>query len=123
MSRRQDGSATLWALLVVLLTWSVAAVCAVETVAVQVRHRAAAAADAAALAAAGVGGLDRPGACAAAERAAERLGARVLDCRLTGPYATVAVRLAPPTLLSWAGAVSARARAGPADPAFPRDIA
>jgi secretion/DNA translocation related TadE-like protein len=115
VSRREDGSVTVWALMVVLLTWSAAAVCAIEAVAVRVRHHAAAAADAASLAAAAAGGLDSPTACAAAGQTAKRLGAHVVGCRLDGPYATVVVRLAPPALLGWSGPVTARARAGPAD--------
>ena len=115
MSRREDGSATVWALIVVLLTWSAAAVCSIEAAAVQVRHRAAASADAASLAAAAAGGLDGPRACTAAGHAAQQLGAHLVGCRLDGPYATVVVRLAPPVLLRWAGGVTARARAGPAD--------
>ena len=115
MTRSDDGSATLWALITVLVIWAAAAVGAVEVAAVQVRHRAAATADAAALAAAGEGGLDPGRACAAARRAAGRVGGIVTRCRVTGPYATVSVRLTPPSVLAWAGAVTVAARAGPAD--------
>jgi secretion/DNA translocation related TadE-like protein len=115
VSRADDGAATVWALIVVLLVWAMAAVCAVETAAVQARHRSAAAADAAALAAASPGGLDGPTGCAAARRAAARLGAEVTDCALSGPFATVTVRLPSPPPIRWAGPVTARARAGPAD--------
>jgi secretion/DNA translocation related TadE-like protein len=116
VTTRAEGSATVWALITVLVIWAAAAVGAVEVVAVQDRHRAAAAADAAALAAASEGGLDPARACAAARRAAARVGGVVSTCRMTGPYATVSVRMAPPSPLDWAGAVTARAKAGPADP-------
>ena len=119
MTRADDGAATIWALIVVLLVGSAAAVCTFETVAVQVRHRVAAAADAAALAAAAPGGLDDPAGCAAARRAAARLGAELTACALSGPYATVTVRMAAPGPIRWAGQVTARARAGPADTAGP----
>lgn len=115
MTRRSDGSATLWTLLVVLLIWAAAAVGSLEAVAVSVRHRADAAADAAALAAAAEGGLDTSVACAAAQRAAQRVGARLVECTLSGPYAVVTVAVAPPAALAFAGLVAARARAGPAD--------
>ena len=115
MTARAEGSATVWALITVLVIWAAAAVGAVEVAAVQVRHRAAAAADAAALAAAGEGGLDPARACAAARRAAARVGGVLSRCQISGPYATVAVRLSPPALLAWAGPVTTRAKAGPAD--------
>jgi secretion/DNA translocation related TadE-like protein len=113
--RRDAGSATVWALLVVLLIWAAAAVSVVEVAAVQTRHRAEAAADAAALAAAAGGGLDPAAGCLAARRAAARVGADVVGCALIGPYAQVAVAVPPPDVLRWAGRVMARARAGPAD--------
>jgi secretion/DNA translocation related TadE-like protein len=115
VNKRAAGSATVWALITVLVIWAAAAVGTVEVMAVQVRHRAAAAADAAALAAAGEGGLDPARACAAARRAADRVGGALIRCRMTGPYATVSVRMSPPPALRWAGAVTARAKAGPAD--------
>ena len=116
MTARADGSATVWALIAVLVIWAAAAVSVVEVAAVQVRHRAAAAADAAALAAAAEGGLDPARACAAARAAADRVGGVLSACRMTGPYATVSVRVSPPAALSWAGPVTVRAKAGPADP-------
>ena len=115
MTARADGSATVWGLITVLVIWAAAALGSGEVVAVQVRHRATAAADAAALAAAAEGGLDPARACAAARRAADRVGAVLSTCRMTGPYATVSVRLSPPSALAWAGAAAARAKAGPAD--------
>jgi secretion/DNA translocation related TadE-like protein len=115
VSPRAEGSATVWALIAVLVIWAATAVSVVEVAAVQIRHRVAAAADAGALAAAAEGGLDSSRACAAARAAAGRVGAVLISCRMTGPYAAVAVRMSPPAGLAWAGAVTARARAGPAD--------
>lgn len=117
MTRDCEGSATVWALLVVLLIWTAAAVSSLEAAAVQVRHRVIAAADAAALAAAGEGGRDPAAACAAARDAADRVGARVVACSMSGPYARVTVAMSPPAPLVWAGEVRGRARAGPADTA------
>lgn len=114
-AKSSEGSATVWALLVVLLIWVAAAVGSVETVAVQTRHHAGAAADAAALAAAAEGGLDPAAGCAAARLAADRAGARLTGCTMTGPYAVVTVEVSAPPPLAWAGDVSGRARAGPAD--------
>lgn len=115
MRRGSAGAATVWALLVVVLVWAAAAVGVLASAAVQVRHRAGAAADAAALAAAADGGLDPAAACSAARRAADRVGAELLRCTMNGPYALVDVAVAPPPPLLWAGRVTARARAGPAD--------
>lgn len=119
MRRSDFGSATVWALIVVLVIWSAAAMAALEVAAVQTRHQAGAAADAAALAAAAEGGLDPTIACTAARLAAGRVGAQVQSCIVTGPYAAVTVTMVPPAPLSWAGAVAARARAGPADTGRP----
>ena len=115
--RDSDGSATVWAISVLLVVWAAAAVASLEVAAVQVRHHAAAAADAAALAAAAEGGRDPAAACAAARTAAERVSARLTACTMTGPYAVVAVAVSPPVPLTWAGPVVVRARAGPADTA------
>ena len=113
------GSATVWALIVVLVLWVAAALAIVETVVIQTRHEADAVADAAALAAAADGGLDPTGACAAARDVAVQHDARLVSCVLAGPVATVEVSLAPPHALAWAGPVPARARAGPADTGNP----
>jgi secretion/DNA translocation related TadE-like protein len=99
----------------VLLIWAAGAVGVVEAAGVQVRHHAEAAADAAALAAAAGGGLDPGAECVAARRAAARVGADLVGCVLTGPYAQVSVSVDPPLMLRWAGRIEARARAGPAD--------
>lgn len=115
MTRDETGSATVWGLVVILVTWAAAAIACLDVAAVQVRHRAGAAADAAALAAAAEGGLDPTAACASARIAADRVGAQVRSCAVAGPYAMVSVTVVPPPPLSWAGAVVARARAGPAD--------
>ena len=124
MTRDSDGgSATVWALCMVLVVWAAAAVSSIEVAAVQVRHHAGAAADAAALAAAAEGGREPGVACAAARRAAQRVGAQLASCTMTGPYALVTVELPPPVPFTWAGPVAARARAGPADTAQPRQSA
>jgi secretion/DNA translocation related TadE-like protein len=101
------------------MIWAAAAVGVVEISAVQRRHHATAAADAAALAAAAEGGIDATRACAAARAAAARVGAELIGCVLAGPQATVSVRMPPPPALAWAGAIIARARAGPADTGKP----
>jgi secretion/DNA translocation related TadE-like protein len=115
VTRDSDGSATIWAVSVLLVIWAAAAVSSLEVAAVQVRHHAAAAADAAALAAAGEGGRDPAAACVAAREAAARVGSRLESCTMTGPYALVTVAVSPPAPFTWAGQVQARARAGPAD--------
>ncbi len=114
MRSGSDGSATVWALIVVLVTWTATAIGVLEVAAVQQRHRAGAAADAAALAAAGEGGLDPVVACAAARAAAAQVGGRLRSCAMSGPYAVVAVAVPSPDPIEWLGPVVARARAGPA---------
>lgn len=116
MNRDRDaGSATVWALIVVLVIWTAAALTLVEFAAIQTRHQAEAVADAVALAAASDGGLDPTAACAAAQDVARSHRARLVTCVVNGPIATVRVALAPPSPLAWAGLVTARARAGPAN--------
>lgn len=116
MSRDGDsGSATVWALIVVVVIWVAAALAVVETVVIQTRHDANAVADAAALAAASDGGLDAVAACAAARSVAEANRALLVRCLMLGPVASVEVSLMPPPALAWAGRVLARARAGPAN--------
>ena len=114
----ETGSATVWALIVVLVIWGASALGIVETVLIQTRHQAAAVADAAALTAASDGGLDPTAACAAAHDVAVAHRARLLSCVVTGPVVTVAVSVSPPAALAWAGDVTARARAGPANTGF-----
>lgn len=116
MSRdREAGSATVWALIAVLVIWTAAALAVLEAVAIQTRHRAEAVADAAALAAASDGGLHPAVACTAAQDVASIHHARLVSCVMVGPVVTVEVSLPPPNPLTWAGAVTARARAGPAN--------
>ena len=110
-----DGSATVWALITVLVIWAAAGLSAVSATAIQVRHRAAAIADSAALSGAAEGGLDPAAACAAASAAAQRDRATLTDCVVAGPVVTVEVALTPPGPLAWAGPVRSRARAGPAN--------
>lgn len=113
--RSQAGSATVWALIVVLLIWVAAAVAVIETLVIQTRHQADAVADAAALAAASEGGLDPVAACGAARDVSAAHRARLVTCLVAGPAVTVEVSLPPPRALGWAGPVVARARAGPAN--------
>ena len=114
-----SGSATVWALIVVLLIWTAAALAVVETLVIQTRHQADAVADAAALAGASDGGLDPDAACRAARDVAAEHHARLVGCLVAGPVVTVAVSLPPPRALGWAGPVTARARAGPANTGVP----
>jgi secretion/DNA translocation related TadE-like protein len=119
--RRDDdrGSATVWALIVVLVVWAATALAVVETVVIQTRHEAEAVADAAALAAASDGGLDPVAACASAREVADAHRSRLLTCLVEGPVVTVRVSVPPPHALAWAGRVTARARAGPANTGVP----
>lgn len=112
---RDAGSATIWALIVVLVIWAGAGLAAVETLVIQTRHDAGAVADAVALAAASEGGLDPTAACAAASQVAVAHDALLVSCLLAGPVATVEISVAPAASLAWAGRVTARARAGPAN--------
>ena len=113
--RADQGSATVWALTVVLVIWAGAGFAAVQATAIQLRHRADAVADAVALAGASEGGRDPAAACADARAAARQQRARLLSCLVAGPVVTVEVSLSPPQPLAWAGAVRSRARAGPAN--------
>jgi secretion/DNA translocation related TadE-like protein len=115
----EAGSATVWALIVVLAVWVAAALAVVETVVIQTRHEAEAVADAVALAGASDGGLDPVAACASARDVASAHRARLLSCLVAGPVVTVEVSVPPPDALDWAGRVTARARAGPANTGVP----
>lgn len=78
------------------------------------RARAASAADLSALAAAGAA-LDGQGpACGRASRVAQRVGARLAQCRVVGDVAEVVAEVRPPGPLGRLGSAAARARAGPA---------
>lgn len=120
MRRNRDaGSATVWALIVVLVIWAAAGLAVVETLVIQTRHDAEAVADAVALAAASEGGLDPTAACAAARQVATAHDAQLVSCFVAGPVATVEISVAPASSLDWAGRVTARARAGPANTGVP----
>lgn len=108
-----EGSASVWVLTCVLVLAVATAVSVAVGAAVDLRHRAAVAADAAALAGAVDGGLVDT-ACTAASRAAADNGARLADCRVSDAVVTVRTLVAPPGWLVWLGAATARARAGPA---------
>jgi secretion/DNA translocation related TadE-like protein len=116
--RRADGgSASIWVLSCCVLLMAVAGVATVRGVAVLSRHRAESSADLAALAAAGQIGVSDH-ACAAAERIAERNGARLRSCHLTlapgGRSGTVVVSVMLAAQLPVVGRhqVVATARAG-----------
>jgi secretion/DNA translocation related TadE-like protein len=112
---REAGSATVWALIVVLAVWVAAALAVIETDVIQARHEASAIADAVALAGASDGGLDPVAACASARDVASAHRARLLSCLVAGPLVTVEVSVPSPAAIDWAGRVTARARAGPAN--------
>lgn len=104
MTRREDGSATVWLLGLALLPLTVSALSAGEALARIARHRAESAADLAALAAAG------PAGCAAARLTANASDAVLVGCapRADGTVVvTVRVDAGP------FGTVDATARAGP----------
>ncbi|MFF0531478.1 Rv3654c family TadE-like protein [Nocardia amikacinitolerans] len=79
------------------------------------RHRAQAGADLAALAAAGALGGGVEAGCAAGEKVARRMGARISECRIDGWDATVTVARNVPMGLFGARTVHAIARAGPVE--------
>ncbi|MBK1785163.1 Rv3654c family TadE-like protein [Prauserella cavernicola] len=119
MSRRRPepdtGSATVWAagaiaslLVVGALVWALGS-------AVLTRQRAANAADLAALAAAGHVARGATEACGHAGRIAERMSARLRECRFDEWDALVVVEAPGPGLLAGFGPATARARAGPVD--------
>src|SRR6185437_6905462 len=126
-SRSQAGSATVWAIAIVLLASSTAACALVWIGAVAARHSAERAADQAALAAAGgaVRDLIRDGrvgtssACSQAAAEARVAGAAMDSCTCDVLDCTVAVRKSLPAqwlfgrVLSGIPAVTATARAGP----------
>src|SRR5581483_6255932 len=125
--RGQAGSATIWAIAMVLLASSATACALVWIGAVTARHSAERAADQAALAAAGgaVRGLVQNGelgtasACSQAAAAARTAGAAIGSCSCDVLDCTVAVRTSLPAqwlfgrILSGVDAVTATARAGP----------
>jgi len=84
-------------------------------VAVNTRHRAAAAADLAALAAAGNARHGERSACEKARWVSTRMRVTMTSCRLAGLDALVEVAAIPPTVLESFGPAEARARAGPVE--------
>lgn len=107
------GSATVWVVLVCLVTWSVATFAASIGGVIEARHRAASAADLAALAGAHVltSGVGDP--CAEAQRVAAATRARLVACdRLADGSLEVVAEVALPRLLArWPDMPPARARA------------
>lgn len=129
---RDDGSATLWALALVLVLWVSVTGVLLAGIAISARHRAATAADLAALAAASAlsaASLAPPtstmataadpiahpaAACAAAREIAAANRATIASCQVTGADVEVTATVTIDALrYLGAGAVSARARAGP----------
>jgi secretion/DNA translocation related TadE-like protein len=118
-ARGDDGAAAVLVLaiaaLVALLAATTAAVAAVGVA----RQRAAAVADLAALAAARHA-LEGPAvACGWALRLAAADGAELVGCQVRGDVVEVVAQVRPPGRLGVLGAVTGRARAGPADPPRP----
>lgn len=124
MTRRDDGSASIWLLTLAMVMWVAAVGAVAMTAAVADRHRAASAADLAALAGARAAAVEPAGAtgglaCAAVRAVAAANQASVLSCATSG--AIVDVVVAVPTaglarFASLAAEVRAHARAGPASP-------
>jgi hypothetical protein len=132
VAARDDGSATLWVLALVLVVWVSVAGILLAGMAITARHRAASAADLAALSAASVlaaaapfaaatapaTGPTRPTtgsapACARADRIAAANGATISSCQVSGAVVEVTATVTIDALrYLGAGAVSARARAG-----------
>lgn len=123
---RDDGSATLWALALVLVLWVSVAGVLLAGIAITARHRAATAADLAALSAASVLSeasaavsaigptADAAAACADATRIATANGATITSCQVSGAVVDVTTTVTIDALrYLGVGAVSARARAGP----------
>jgi secretion/DNA translocation related TadE-like protein len=113
-SRRDDGSASIIAVAVGLVTVLLAAAFADAGAAIVARHRAQAAADLSALAGA-AHAIEGPSvACAAAATEATANGARVLHCGLDGWDVIVTVEVRPFGPAAAFGSATASARAGPA---------
>jgi secretion/DNA translocation related TadE-like protein len=128
---RDHGSATLWALALVLVLWLSVAGVLLAGIAIAARHRAATAADLAALSAASAlsgaaswsgavtgttpGATPAPaGVCAHAQEIANANGATIASCQVSGAVVEVTASV-PVNGLRYLGvdSVSARARAGP----------
>ncbi|GAA1942436.1 Rv3654c family TadE-like protein [Amycolatopsis minnesotensis] len=111
--QRAAGYATVWAATAIAALLAIAALVICGGAAAVARHRANGAADLAALAAAGRVADGEQAACARAGLVADRMGTRLVSCRLAGRDALVEVGCAPPRPLDRFGTASARARAGP----------
>ncbi|MDA2808219.1 Rv3654c family TadE-like protein [Nocardiopsis suaedae] len=107
-----NGSGTVWVLVVCALVWTAAAAAVVVGGARVDRHHAGTAADLAALAGArrAAEGADRS--CAAATRTAEANGARVEACAVDGLEVVVEVSV---PVRTWPTRAHAEARAGPVE--------
>jgi secretion/DNA translocation related TadE-like protein len=113
--QRDQGSGTVWVVVLLALLLAVGSTGLGVASAVLARQRAAAAADLAALAAATAAGRGQPAPCGEAGRVAERNGAVVTTCRISGAVADVAVRLPVRGPLAFRLAAHGYARAGPAE--------
>lgn len=118
LHRREEGSATLWALSLVLVVWAVTLAGLVLGAGLVARHRAESAADLAALSAAravhsAAGGGPAGEPCTAAAEVAGAAGARLVGCRVEpGGDVWVVTEVPPPAALpGWADMPPARARA------------
>lgn len=111
-SRRDLGSATVWAAFLVGLLTTVALLAAAVVSVVVGHRRAASAADLAALAGASALQHGESG-CEAADAIAEANGVRMVGCAAAGAVLTVHVSAGVPMLFRSAFEVHARARAGP----------
>ena len=123
--RDERGSATIWAVCVLLLVSAAVGAGLLWVAAEGTRHAAERAADTAALAAAsaalrGLAMQDKSDPCVAAAKAATQAGARLIMCGCVPLDCTVTVRRSPPFLGAIAarlpdfGPVDATSRAGPA---------
>lgn len=114
------GSATVWALVLIVALGSAGTVFAALAQVAVARHRAGAAADLAALAAAAKP-YDEAGGCVVARRVAAAQGGRLQACTLRGDLADVTVEVALSGRLAALPAARVRARAGPTQMA-PRTV-
>ena len=114
MTRREQGSATIWIVAVIAVIALVTGVVVSVGVVMLDRHRAAAAADETALAVAAAA-LDGPTiACGRGSRIARRNGAALTSCRLADAISEVEVEVRLPGWLHRFETAVGRARAGPA---------
>ncbi|MDX6315621.1 MAG: hypothetical protein QOF84_2436 [Streptomyces sp.] len=102
-ARRDRGSATVWAVLLMALLFVAAGGLLALGHALTARHRAGAAADLAALAAADHALDGQAEACALAARVAAAQGARLLRCAVVGEVADLVATVGPAQVRSRAG--------------------